>query len=758
MKKIINIAGAGAAGSVSALALAAASSASAQTVNGEAAAADQMVVTATRRAETIQDVPVSVASLDAQLIRETGAIDLADLTKYVPNFEFSDASILPNLYVRGIGSGTTHSIEQSVGRFIDDVYIGRAAINFHPLLDVANVEVLRGPQGTLFGKNTLGGALIINTGDPTQDFQAEVTGTGSLYSTVGGSYGAEGFVSGPISDNFSARLAFLYRNREGYIENTAPGPDGGTREDWGARLKLRWDVGAYTAANLKLEYMGYEEEGLTPSETVEGPPLAAFQSFRPEFTFDKDWRSSYDCTAEIEGTTFCPGRDQDSYNITFDVDHEIEGWGTLTAISAYQEVDYLHLFSQVDGGVAGGAARFTRDENYSGFTQEVRFTSEVYERFDYIFGAYYETSEVTRLQTDDTNIPAFLGGGPPPFSFNEDWRQETETVAVFGQTRIRMTDQWSAILGARWSRETKDFSFLSRTVAYNEDPLTAPVLPGSELIDFSDSRTESRATPSFTLRYEPNPDLMVFANVSQGHKTGGFSDRPQEDQEFDAEVATAFELGAKTSLLDGRLQANIALFRMQIDDLQVARALPGPTVSFEVQNAAEAVSQGVEFDATFDLGRGFDIGGNFAYTDATYDDFPGASQTCPEVGGFIEDGLCNYAGIPLIFAPEWKGTVFAGYDADSFIGDWGFSARADANYSSEYYTELSYAEVLSQDDYVILNGSIALISPNDRVTVRLFGKNLTEEYVLAWGLEAGPSKFVAPNAPREIGIQVTLRN
>lgn len=719
---------------------------------------EEIVVSATRRVESIQDVPVSVATVSADTIAKTGVIDMAELSRYIPNFEFSDASILPNLYVRGIGSGTTHSIEQSVGRFIDDVYIGRAAINLHPLLDVASVEVLRGPQGTLFGKNTLAGAMIINTANPTREFEAGLTGSYSDFSTTGGILGFEGFISGPLSDTVSARAAFIYKDREGFIENNAPGPDGGTREDFGGRLKIRWDAGDNTTVDMKAEYMTFDEEGQTPSEVVaSGPPIQAFQRFNPEFTFDRDWVSHIDCTAEIEGTTFCPDRDQDSLNLTLNVAHNFDGAGELRFISAYQEYDFLHRFVAVDGGVAGGAFRAIRDEDFEGFTQEIRFTSEEFDNFDYIVGAFYENSSVTRLQNDDTNVPAFLGGGPPANTLNEDWAQDTETIAVFGQTRIRFADKWSAILGGRWSYEEKEFDFFSRTVAYNGDPNVDPILPGTEENIFALSRSEDRFTPSFTLRYQANDDLMLFASVSQGHKTGGFSDRPQDDQDFDEEVNTAYEVGIKGTFLDGRLLANLAFYRMELEDLQVARALPGPTVTFEVQNAAEAVSQGIEFDATYFVDENWTIGGNMAYTDATYDDFPGAQATCPEVGGFIENGLCNFRGIPLIFAPEFKGAVFVEYESGPIIGDWTMSARADANYSGKYYTELAYFETLAQDEYILLNASVQFASPDGRYAISLIGKNLTDQHVLAWGLEAGPSQFVTPNPPREIGIRASYR-
>ena len=744
---------------------------------------DTIIVTATKRAESIQDVPVSVASVSAEQISKTGSIDIADISLYIPNFEFSDASILPNLYVRGIGSGTTHSIEQSVGRFIDEVYIGRAAINLHPLLDVSNVEVLRGPQGTLFGKNTIAGAMIINTNDPTSAFEAGLNLTASDFSTVGGTLGADGFVSGPLTDSLRGRFAFLYRDRDGYIENRLPGPDGGTREDIALRGKLQWDLGDNTVVDAKIEYFTFDEEGQTPSEVTSaifpgGPfagqpvPESFFQQFSPNFSYDRDWMSDYDCTAELGGTTFCPGRDQDTFNATLEITHDIPGVGEIKSISGFQTVDLFHEFVALEGGVVGGGLRATRDEEYQGFTQEIRLTSEEYQRFDYIVGVYYENSDVTRLQFDDTDVATFFGGGPVSSLF-EDWNQDTQTFAVFGQLRWRFSDQWSAILGGRWSYEEKDFGFFRRVAEYGVDQAAERATAGQEPGDFTDqlSRSEDRFTPSLTLRYEPNDDLMFFASASQGHKTGGFSDRPElnemgefEVADFDDELNTAFEVGMKGSWLGGALQTNLALFYMLIEDLQVARALPGEfTNTFQVQNAAEATSRGVEFDAIWSVVDNWTIGGNIAYTDATYDDFPGASEDCPSIGGRLEFDelsgleLCNYEGLPLIFAPEWKGGAFIEYDVDDVFRGWGLAARADVNYSSEYYTELEYVDVLRQDDYATLGANITFTAPNDRVSLSLIGRNLTEEHVIAWGLQAGPSTFVTPNAPRELIVRLGFR-
>ncbi|SIN67685.1 Outer membrane receptor proteins, mostly Fe transport [Parasphingorhabdus marina DSM 22363] len=740
-----------------------------------------IIVTATRRPESIQDVPVSVSSFGSEEISDTGSIDIADISTYVPNFEFSDASILPNLYVRGIGSGTTHSIEQSVGRFIDEVYIGRAAINLHPLFDVGNVEVLRGPQGTLFGKNTIAGAVIINTKDPTNSFEGGFDAYISDYSTVGGSWGGEAFLSGPIGDSAGFRIAALYRDRDGFIENRLPGPDGGTREDFGLRGKLQFDIGPNTTIDLKGEFLTFDEEGQTPSEVTSsifpgGPfagqpvPESFFQRFSPNFSFDRDWKSDYDCTAVLNGRTFCPNRNQDTYNATLEINHEFEGLGTLTSVSAYQSVEFFHQFLAIEGGVTGGGLRATRNEQYEGFTQELRLTSEEFETFDFIVGGYFETSEVTRLQFDDFDVATFFGGGPVN-SLIEDWSQDTKTAALFGQVRWRFSDEWSAIFGGRWSYEEKDFSFFRRVGAGGADPAVLRADPGTGPNDFiSDlNRDENRFTPSVTLRWEPNPDLTIFASASQGHKTGGFSDRPEENvagnleiSEFSNELNTAFELGAKGVF--GPLQVNAAAFYMLVEDLQVARALPGQfTTQFQVQNAAEATVWGVELDATVELSENWTLGGNVAYTNARYDDFPGASENCPTIGGALEpdpltgDILCNYAGLPLIFAPDWKGAAYIALDQPDFLGEWDLGFRADVNFSSEYFVELEYVDVLRQGSYATFNANVSLTTPGDELTISLIGKNLTEEHVLAWGLQAGPGTFVAPNEPREMILRLSYR-
>lgn len=757
---------------------------------------ERIQVSATRRIESLNEVPVSVAAVDAKMLRDTGITDLAELSTYIPNFEVSDASILPNLYVRGIGSGTTHSIEQSVGRFIDDVYIGRAAINLHGMMDVEMVEVLRGPQGTLFGKNTLAGAMIIQTANPTQDFEFGVDLSASRYSSVGGVNTVNTFVSGSLGENLRGRLALQWKDKDGYIDNLLDGPNGGTRDDTGARLKLEWDIGDNTTANLKLEHMEYKEDGQTPSigisaesgvgsiaELIQmggrgGATAATFRSVVPDYEFVEDWISYTNCTYEQgeNRTTFCPSRDQDSQNITLKVDHEFTDTGTLTSVTGYQKYQYMHRFMAIDNGIIGGGLRAGRDEEYSGISQEFRFTSEEFEEYDYIVGVYFEDSELKRFQPSTFNVPEIVGGGPF-FSEIEDWKQNTETLAFFGQFRWHLSDTFSAILGGRWSTEDKDFDLIFAETEFEGNPYSVPIeatIDGTiEDVDFSvlegvsafrylDERKESKLTPSLTLRYKYSNDLMIFASLAQGHKTGGFSDRSSQLFEgsklgFEAETNTTFELGFKGDFLDGLLNLNVSYFNMSIEDLQVARAIEGNATAFEVKNAAEATSQGLEVDGRILLSESLTLGGNYAYTDATYDDFPGASPSCPAAGGVTQaDGLCNYSGLPLIYAPKNKAALYLMY-TDFTENDWEINARLGVNYSSEQYFEINYIETLKNKSVSLWDASIRLTSPDGDYSFALVGRNLTEEFHSAWGLQAGFTEYLAPNAPREIAIQFSYK-
>ncbi|MEM8935845.1 MAG: TonB-dependent receptor, partial [Pseudomonadota bacterium] len=405
--------------------------------------------------------------------------------------------------------------------------------------------------------------------------------------------------------------------------------------------------------------------------------------------------------------------------------------------------------------------RAVRADDYTNFTEELRFTSDyLFDSLDFIVGVYYENSDLARFQSSDINFVA-AGLGPILLQRNEPWQQQTETIAAFGQVRYDVIDRLRLIVGGRFAHETKDFNFDRYYHEYGTDDSlspTAPLGPFDPAVSASASRSEDKFTPAATLQYELNDDVNVYASYAQGHKTGGFSDRIDAagvDFDFDAEDNTSYELGMKGIFFDGSLTANLTLYYMDVEGLQLATQVPGTIPAFSVNNAAEVTSKGVEFDAQFRPNDLWTIGIDYAYSDATYDEFVGTPD-CP-ASAVNSSGECDLSGFPLIFAPKHSGNGFIEVFDDTAFGQWGAGARFNASFSDEYFTDIAYADSSFEDGYGIFGASIRLVSPDENYTISLVGKNLTEEVVLQWGIPSGPNSLASLRAPREIAVRFSAQ-
>ncbi len=246
---------------------------------------------------------------------------------------------------------------------------------------------------------------------------------------------------------------------------------------------------------------------------------------------------------------------------------------------------------------------------------------------------------------------------------------------------------------------------------------------------------------------------MMFASASEGYKSGGFSDRiesPAAPISYGAETNNTFELGMKGTFLDGAMNANLTLFNMQIEDMQVAAIVPGSAGDFTVTNAAEATSEGLEVEVDWQLSDSTVIGGNLAFTDAVYDAFGGP---CPAVPiNVLPDGSCSYAGFNLPFAPETKGTFYVDYTATKAIGGWDLNFRGTVGYSDSYFTNSTYEEGEFQDSFTKLDATVSLISSDDRYRWSLTGRNLTEEEIVDWSILVAGTYYAYLKPPREIAL------
>ena len=471
---------------------------------------EEVIVTAQKRAESLQDVPISVSAIGGKQIQDAGIPDLTALADYVPNLHIATASVNTNIYMRGVGSGNNQAFEQSVGMYIDGVYMGRGRQYRAGFLDIERVEVLRGPQGTLFGKNTVAGAVNITTASP--DVGGETTGEIMASFEENGGQNYQGFISGGLSETLAARLAFNYRETDGYLDNAQFNIPEGGKTDEGVRLTLAWEPSDSFSANLKLSHFEGERIGsnsstqqyLAPSQRAIDVPnnyrpgqfaFTAYQitdMFYPNFgeIAARDFTSFKDnnygqSKADGIGISFKPDSSEDSVtNAALALDWDLENH-TLTSITAYTGYEYEDDVD-VDWLPLQFIARYD-DQKFDQFSQELRLASDGGGMFDYVVGAYYEQSELEfyRRVTFDTNFDGFFplwaarANGLPDaaaplmpqnlvtvltqgaynanqVSRNHDFGLDSESYALFAQGTFNLSDSLRLTLGLRYTEESKD--------------------------------------------------------------------------------------------------------------------------------------------------------------------------------------------------------------------------------------------------------------------------------------------------------------
>jgi outer membrane receptor protein involved in Fe transport len=656
------------------------------TAYGQEAAIEEVIVTARAREETLQDVPISVSLVSGKTIDETGIDNLEELATSVPNFTVTQDPIGDKINIRGIFTGEIASLEQSVSTFVDGVNRGRGTQSRFAFLDVDRVEVLRGPQGTLFGKNTVGGALNITSRKPTSTFDANFN---AGYETELEETTLAGFVSGPVTESLRGRVAFSSSNQdEGYIENRFFGDSAPKSENYVVRGTLDWDVTASTLLRVKGEYGDFELDGQPFALRSAGPltPLLrdAFgvrSGSLTETAIGQDRNSPL----FIGSSGLMEGR---SKEFTTTLEQEFDSGSSLEVVAAFQTLDFQRRldadFSPVD------LLGFDDTEDYEQTSLSVRFLSKDEGRFRYVAGLYYQDTDLALTGLTSLNTPtaaaltgaacqaaglspadatqlflavatqnpagaasqlARAGGNAAvvnacttfgatqvlsaPLGRVNTLDQSGDAAAIYGQADFDITDKLGLTLGLRYTREQKDARqvvFRSNFATFNQIPdadgaLTAlfeatPHDFGRDVLD----REENKVNYSLSLQYELTDNVNAYFSTSSGFKAGGFNFAafgPTPDEaEFDPEEVMSYELGLKTKLLDGRAQLNLAYFFTTIDDLQVAQFTGG--TSFIVQNAAEAEVQGLEIDGRWQITRNFGLSGSAAYTDFEFTSFPRA--------------------------------------------------------------------------------------------------------------------------------------
>ncbi|ARN73443.1 TonB-dependent receptor [Oceanicoccus sagamiensis] len=656
----------------------------AQAQVSEFATVEEIIVTANRRQEMLQDVPMSIAAFNENFFKDAGITDFKDLENYAASLKIvsQSSSRDTSIRIRGIGStGTNAGIDPSVGVFIDGIYQGRAGMSLGDFMDIERVEVLRGPQGTLYGKNTAAGAISVISKAPVGEFEgaAEV---------VVGNYDAletRGMINIPFDDNGSAMRVSAYKvERDGFDDNIAPGADQQELNDadkWGikARALLETDdLGSFTLSVDKSkddsvccapDVIGYEgTSGLnlpfSSLAAATGEPLPAVDEFDRKLYAD----APYTNNVEVEGIALEWVKDLDNDFI-------------LTWINAYRTYDsYSEFdsdFSAYNGGI--GATEVDHEQQSS----EFRIASPEGETVDYQVGVYYYYSDMETIGTismlGDTEAAAqitnspLIGyfnwpdlGYPPSFIYpsaflpnnsffdangevtNIDTNtHETTNYAAFGQATWNITDELSTTLGLRYTYERKEREGSQITTPV--PPRDAPPFGPDIFVD--ESRSKENVSPTITVRYFTDDRVMYYGSISRGFKSGGFNQQRTAsgvEGEFDDETSTNYELGWKGTFLDGGLQFNGSLYYVDYEDFQ-SQTFDGTSIN--VRNAGNLTSYGLEMELQYVPTVNLSLGGSLGYNKAEYDEFDDGECTADNKGLAYQDQFNNWQVPADITAP-----------------------------------------------------------------------------------------------------------
>lgn len=691
---------------------------------------NEIIVTAQKREQNVQDVPISMSVISGDTLSDMGIKDMTEIDRFVPNFFVQSTPGNNAFYLRGIGTPPgSLAFEQTVGLFVDGIYGGHARQFIAPFVDVERVEVLRGPQGALVGKNTSAGAISVINKKPGDKLEASVEYSREF--EIGGNR-ALGILSGPLSDSFKARVAVQYDDSEGYLTNATLGGKEPTRKSLYGRGTFVFDPGQGVDATLKVEG-GYVRTVGTGSERLTNPAI------------DPDLiRDSSGFVGSGLAPTFTKDFDNtDAFNTTLTVNFEIGGGHTLTSISGYS---HFKMLKNLDSDF-GPAKTFGQEfaENFDQFSQEIRLASSTDKPLEYIVGAYFHTN--------DYYLRSRVGLATS--STNRQFWQNNSALSFYGSATYKFTDALRLIGSVRYTSEKKSAN-QTRDVA---GPTQATFLS----TPLSGKLSEGQVDPSATLQFDVTPDAMLYASYSQGSKVGGFiggqGTTTQAQFYIRPETSETFELGAKLAMLDRRLRFNIAAFQTTFNDLQVS-SYDATIAAFITLNAGKARSKGVEADMSFNLADGINLVGQVAYLDAKYLNFPGAP--C-----FFGDTVCptnattraanNSAGRVLPRSPKWSGTV--SLDLVKPAGGIELFGNVGVTFRSFAFLEDSYNPLGGQVAHQKIDARLGVRAEGGRWELALIGKNLTNEITASHAF-ATPSaativsKYIQP--PRTIAVQAKV--
>jgi iron complex outermembrane recepter protein len=684
---------------------------------------EEVVITAERREANLQETPISVTAVTSATFAAAGIKRVEDFAQMLPNVYIDDRNLrTQTIAVRGISADLNNpGLDQSVGIFLDGVYLGRATAANANLFDLERVEVLRGPQGTLYGKNTIAGAINYVTRKPNDQFRAE----GDLSYGDHEAVNVNGLVSGAIvPGKVFASLGASIDERQGLVTNLLTH----TREDDRDGKSGRFELVALPTESLELVVRADVARDRTHSGVSEVLVNGAFAG-SPLAQPDPNTRT----VSQNRDTV----QNRDTAGLSGEINWKTSA-GTLTSLTAYRGSKWFNLADNDFTALDMLASGITEKQNQ--VSQEFRFTSKATDRFDYILGAYYFHQHL------DTDSQAIIGpdlGVYPTVTPADIFAVvDTDSYAVFAHGNYRFNDQLSLTAGLRYTKETK------RVDQHQVGDPFGLLLATTPLHHIA--RSEDNVSPTVSLNYKPAKDLFLYFTFSQGYKSGGFnvfSISPTNAAEYGPEHVDNFEIGVKSEFLDHRLRINASGYSMNYKGLQANQLLlVGGLPVFQTSNAAQARSRGLEVDIEAKPVREVTLSATYGYDDATYRSYKNATSAG-----------ADYTGHTLPRAPRNNASFAAQLDHPLTDG-LSLFGRLEVSYRSKIF--FSADNALSQSPVTLVNARIGVEAPNGRWGVYLWGRNLGD---VNYAIDKEPGVIVPGQvteslaAPRTFGVEIRAR-
>lgn len=706
-----------------ALAIAASCSASityAQGVEGKALSLEEVLVTAEKREESLQETPISILAFSAEKLARFGVTDLGDISGLAPNVEITPFPISRSsliVFMRGVGNNDSQSTQDpAVGVYIDGIYMARSIGLTSDVADLERIEVLRGPQGTLYGRNTTGGAINLITAKPSDE--------AGISQTV--SRGNRGYwksltklESGKIGD-VAAKLTFMRSAHDGWVKNAGPGRNFGEEDKTAGRFALRWDVNDAVSVDYAYDFSEIDgpQHFYQPISGASPNPAVPANSSR---NGSGQWFGGVEPSeTEISG-----------HSLIISAETSL---GVLKSITAYRELNEVTV-QDYDAGTPG--FRVNVDVDQEQISQEFQLVGDYGSDINYVAGLYYFRETGNEMESDT------FGGFPLE---NRQIISESEAQAIYGQitwSPESLDHRLDLTLGGRYTAD--DRSADKSSITFVGGPQSA-------------SESWSNFNPSITLDYAWTDSISTYGKIVSAYKSGGFNVRSTEagfQPPFDEENIMSYELGLKSTWLDRRISFNAAAFHAEYKDMQLQQITNNATIFLtDVFNVGEAEIDGFEFDLMAVLVEGLTLQASYGYTDADFVEYIDQRPSQPTFGQDVSDGAV------MPYAPEQSFTVGLDYEKSLRIGV--LQASVDYSWRDERYGTAfnDDLEGFFLDDNGIVNARLAL-SEIDlggvNLEVAAWGRNLDSEEYKVHSISLGTYRSAYFGEPKSYGIDLTLR-